>query len=189
MWSNEKSDQRRTIFKIVCGLLLVFITTSAIAQKRSKTYRLKIYPTQSYKEFTAHGYLLQIKDSSIIIDQDEVYVAAIHEIVIRKEVKTRRGLIVGALSGAAVGVALGFASGNDPHNCSTNCAWVGGPCVTICDPLALSAKSKAKILGPIFSLFGGIAGALPSGKIKIPIFRQQFHYNKQKESLAKYLKK
>ncbi len=161
---------------------LVFITglQFTIAQnKKARTY--KIWVELSQKNLQYKGHLIQLKDSSIVIQywQEEktleIPVKGIHKLKFRKKGAIGMGAGIGAGAGILTGVISGMAAGDDP------------PPETWFE-FSSTAEEKAAggaiTLGILGAATGSVIGSL---KKKFTIDGIQANYIRIKPDLNKYL--
>lgn len=144
--------------------------------KESKSKKYKVWVELNDKTMSK-GYLTELKDSVIVIvnqeetESMELPVSKIKQLKFRRKGKIGRSLAIGAGTGLVVGAIVGYASGDDEPGF-----------------MSLSAEDKSFVLGTMALPIGvGIGAIVGVTKSKYDISGELENYNRQRFELNKYI--
>ena len=128
-------------------------------------------------EIDIRGYLVELKDSSVVIidnlmfEKREIKISAIKQLKFRSKGRIGRGLAIGAGTGLVLGVIGGYADGDDEPGF-----------------LSLTAEDKAIGLGfTMLTIGGGIGAIVGAIKKKYKLNGQQESYNSYRGKMNRYV--
>lgn len=161
---------------VIC-LMVICCSFCLSAQKRKGKPRVyKVWVELKNKD-NIKGYLIQLKDSAIVIVENSlteplpVSIANIEELKFRRKGKIGMGLGIGAGAGLVLGAITGYASGDDEPGF-----------------FSMTAEDKAVVSGILLVPVGaGIGALVATGRSKYPIHGELKNYINYRRELDKYI--
>ncbi len=161
---------------VIC-LMVICCSFNLSAQKtKGKSREYKVWVELKNNDIIK-GYLIQLKDSAIVIVENTVTepltvsIANIEELKFRRKGKIGLGMGIGAGAGLAAGAIVGFSSGDDEPGF-----------------FSMTAEDKAIASGILLLPVGaGIGALVGTGRSKYPIHGELNNYIKYRSELDKYI--
>jgi hypothetical protein len=172
----------KTIIKLGFIVAIIFgigLQKAIMQVTKSRPYKIRVKTFSPIDN--SNGYLIGLKDSSIVLSTGknyssvknnvEISINDINKISARRKGRLGRSVVIGGFSGAVFGAILGYATGSDNKDCF------------------LCSRSDSAQLGAfLFGIAGTVIGAIVGAfNIRVPIKGYQSNYEKQKVKLKKYM--